>query len=53
MEFLVAGASAVQLGTVNFYNPKASAQILNELPLALAEAGVSKVDDIVGSLATY
>lgn len=53
MEFLVVGASAVQLGTVNFYNPKASAQILNELPLALTEAGVNKVDDIVGSLATY
>ena len=39
MEFLVAGASAVQLGTVNFYNPKASMEVLDALPAALAEAG--------------
>ena len=37
MEFLVAGASAVQLGTVNFYNPKASMEVLDALPGALAE----------------
>ena len=29
MEFLVAGASAVQLGTVNFYNPQASMSIVD------------------------
>jgi dihydroorotate dehydrogenase (NAD+) catalytic subunit len=28
MEFVVAGASAVQLGTVNFYNPRASMEVL-------------------------
>ena len=39
MEFLVAGASAVQLGTVNFYNPTASMEVLDALPAALAEAG--------------
>ena len=36
MEFLVAGASAVQLGTVNFYDPTAAMRIVNELPAALA-----------------
>ena len=41
MEFLVAGATAVQLGTVNFYNPKASMEVLDALPAALAEAGAS------------
>ena len=40
MEFLVAGATAVQLGTVNFYNPKASMDVLDALPGALAAAGV-------------
>ena len=39
MEFLVAGATAVQIGTANFYNPKASMQILDALPAALAELG--------------
>jgi len=50
MEFFVAGASAVQLGTVNFYNPTGSMTILDGLPAALAEAGVSRVADIVGTL---
>jgi dihydroorotate dehydrogenase (NAD+) catalytic subunit len=50
MEFLVAGASAVQLGTVNFYDPTASMRIVSDLPRALAEAGVSRVSDIVGTM---
>ncbi len=52
MEFLVAGATAVQLGTVNFYNPKASMEVLDALPAALAEAGVASVAPVVGTLLT-
>jgi dihydroorotate dehydrogenase (NAD+) catalytic subunit len=52
MEFIVAGATAVQLGTVNFYNPGASIEVLDALPTALAEAGVSRVGDLVGTLST-
>lgn len=51
MEFIVAGATAVQLGTVNFYNPTVSMKILDALPLALAEARVKRVQDLVGTLA--
>lgn len=50
MEFVVAGASAVQLGTVNYYHPTASIEILDALPGALAELGVSRLSDAVGSL---
>jgi dihydroorotate dehydrogenase (NAD+) catalytic subunit len=50
MEFLVAGASAVQLGTVNFYDPTASARIVGQLPEALAELGARGVRDVVGTL---
>lgn len=50
MEFLVAGASAVQLGTVNFYNPQASMQVLDVLPAALEELGASSVAEVVGTL---
>jgi dihydroorotate dehydrogenase (NAD+) catalytic subunit len=50
MEFLVAGATAVQIGTANFYNPMVSIQLLDALPGALAEAGVSRVSDVVGSM---
>ncbi len=52
MEFRVAGASAVQLGTVNFYNPTASMTILDALPAALAELGAKSVAEIVGTLRT-
>jgi dihydroorotate dehydrogenase (NAD+) catalytic subunit len=50
MEFLVAGATAVQLGTVNFYNPTVSMKILDALPAALAEAGAKRVSDVVGTI---
>lgn len=50
MEFLVAGASAVQLGTVNFYDPGATMRIVGELPGAIASLGASSVREIVGSL---
>jgi dihydroorotate dehydrogenase (NAD+) catalytic subunit len=50
MEFLVAGASAVQLGTVNFYDPTASARVAGLLPEALAQLGASSVREVVGSL---
>ena len=50
MEFLVSGATAVQLGTANFYNPTVTMQILDALPSALAELGASSVDEVVGTL---
>ncbi len=50
MEFLVAGASAVQLGTVNFYDPTAALRIVEALPGALRELGAGRVADAVGSL---
>jgi dihydroorotate dehydrogenase (NAD+) catalytic subunit len=52
MEFFVAGATAVQLGTVNFYNPRASMDVLDALPGALASAGARRVADVVGTLLT-
>lgn len=52
MEFLIAGATAVQLGTVNFYRPRASMEVLDMLPTALTEAGVTRVVDLVGTLVT-
>jgi dihydroorotate dehydrogenase (NAD+) catalytic subunit len=48
MEFLVAGAAAVQLGTVNFYDPTAAQRIVGELPAALAELGTANVQDVLG-----
>ena len=50
MEFLVTGASAVQVGTVSFTDPSVAGRLLDQLPSALAEAGVSAVTDLIGSL---
>ncbi len=50
MEFLVAGATAVQVGTANFYNPRSCIEILDALPAALAELGATCVADVVGTL---
>ena len=52
MEFLVAGASAVQLGTVNFYDPQVSMRILDDLPGALAEINTGSISEVVGTLKT-
>ena len=50
MEFFVTGASAVQVGTANFAEPVASIRLLDALPGALAEAGVTRLADLVGTL---
>jgi dihydroorotate dehydrogenase (NAD+) catalytic subunit len=50
MEFLVAGASAVQLGTVHFFDPTSSMRLLDELSKAIASLGASSVREIVGTL---
>jgi dihydroorotate dehydrogenase (NAD+) catalytic subunit len=52
MEFLVAGASAVQIGTANFYDPTAAVRIVDQLPEAFAEFGAGSVREVVGSLRT-
>ncbi|MGB7344089.1 MAG: dihydroorotate dehydrogenase [Pirellulaceae bacterium] len=50
MQFLVAGASAVQIGTANYYDPTLSTRLIDELPAALAELDASCVADVVGTL---
>ncbi len=50
MEFFVAGATAVQIGTANFYRPGVSMEILDALPAALASLGATRLSDIVGTL---
>ncbi len=50
MEFLVAGATAVQVGTASFADPTASIRLLDALPAALAELGADRVAAVVGAL---
>lgn len=50
MEFLVTGASAVQIGTANYYDPTVSIKLLDALPTALASIGATSVREVVGTL---
>ncbi len=50
MEFLVTGATAVQIGTANYYDPTVTIKVLDQLPGALASVGARCVTDIVGTL---
>ena len=52
MQFLVTGASAVQIGTANYYDPTVSTRLVSELPDALRELNVSTVSEVVGTLRT-
>ena len=51
MEFFVAGASAVQVGTANFAEPIVSTRLLDALPAALGEIGALSMRDVIGTLA--
>ncbi|MFO0863454.1 MAG: dihydroorotate dehydrogenase [Gemmataceae bacterium] len=52
MEFLLAGASAVQVGTANFFNPSISGKLVDQLPNALQHLGATRVADVVGTLSS-
>ena len=48
IEFLMAGASAVSVGTANFHNPYASVEIANGIREFLESHGISDIHDIIG-----
>ncbi len=50
MDFLVVGATAVQIGTANFYSPTASVMLVDALPGAIESLGVRSVREVVGTL---
>jgi dihydroorotate dehydrogenase (NAD+) catalytic subunit len=50
-EFLIAGASAVEVGTATFWDPAAPLRIAEELGRFLHLSGKENVHDIVGTLA--
>jgi dihydroorotate dehydrogenase (NAD+) catalytic subunit len=48
LQFVLAGASAVSVGTAVFGDPSAPARVLGELRVALAERGFARLADAVG-----
>ncbi len=50
LEFLVAGASAVAVGTANFVNPAAAVEVIEGIEKFLIEENISDINNLIGSL---
>jgi dihydroorotate dehydrogenase (NAD+) catalytic subunit len=50
LEFLLAGATAVEIGTANFINPKVGAEIVAGIGTYLEQHNYAKITDFIGSL---
>jgi|SRR5208283_2562152 len=50
LQFLIAGATAVAVGTAHFVNPTAAVEIIDGIGRFLKEEGFSDIYDIIGSL---
>jgi len=48
IEFLLAGASAVQVGSENLVDPYACQKIINDLPRVMEELNITDLNDIIG-----
>ena len=49
IEFIMAGATAVEVGTATFANPRAPLDVLDGIERFMADAGVSDVRELVGA----
>ncbi len=49
VEFMICGATAIQVGTINFVNPNASNEILDGLEKYCIETSINKIEDLIGS----
>ncbi len=50
LEFMVVGARAVQVGTASFVNPRATLDILEGIKGFCQERGITRIEDIIGTL---
>jgi dihydroorotate dehydrogenase (NAD+) catalytic subunit len=50
LEFLMAGARVVAVGTANFINPTATIEIIEGLEKFLIEEGLSDINEVIGSI---
>lgn len=50
LEFLIVGATAVQVGTANFVDPNAMATIIDDLEEFCQNEGIDDINDLIGTL---
>jgi dihydroorotate dehydrogenase (NAD+) catalytic subunit len=49
IEFLLAGATAVQVGTATFVNPRAPIDVLEGIQAYMRDEGIDDVRDLIGA----
>jgi dihydroorotate dehydrogenase (NAD+) catalytic subunit len=52
IEFLIAGATAVEVGTANFVNPRVTMEIIDGLGRFMAQNRIAHITDVVNTLIT-
>jgi len=50
LEFLIAGATAVQIGTANYYDPTVTMKVIDELGQYCRDQSIDRITSLVGSL---
>jgi len=50
LEFVLAGASAVAVGTANFVNPRATLEVLEGMEQIMQEQGLADIKDLIGKV---
>jgi dihydroorotate dehydrogenase (NAD+) catalytic subunit len=50
LEFFIAGATAVQIGTANFVNPASTINIINGLKTYLNDNGIESIGELIGTI---
>lgn len=50
LEFIIAGSSAIAIGTANFVNPRASVEILEGIEKYMIDHKIRDINELVGSL---
>ena len=52
LEFIIAGATAIQVGTANFVNPRATIDIVDGIEAWMRQNSIERVSDLIGTLDT-
>lgn len=48
LEFILAGATAVSIGTANFHNPRTTLEVIEGIEKYMINKGVSDINDLIG-----
>jgi dihydroorotate dehydrogenase (NAD+) catalytic subunit len=48
IEFLMAGATAISIGTANFFNPYTTVEVAEGIERFLDEKGIADIHEIIG-----